>query len=186
MKNIFTIPNIISLIRLLIIPLFVSLYFADNVANNYVWAIILVALSGFSDLVDGFIARRFNMISDLGKILDPIADKLTQVVVLLCLSKNHPLLLITFVVLFVKEAITLLAAVYVLTNGTKPISARWWGKLSSMVLFATMLYTVLTDILEISLIPIYVLIPISVICMLISVLGYFKIFSKEVKGDSKQ
>lgn len=186
MKNILTIPNIISFIRLLLIPFFAIFYFADNIEEHYTWCIFIVLLSGLSDVVDGFIARKCNMVSDLGKILDPIADKLTQVVILLCLAINHPSLLPMFGVLFLKELVTLFAAIYVLSNGTKPISAKWWGKLSTIVIFLTMVYTVLLDIYSISVIPLYILVTASIICMVISVSGYFKMFSGQVKGDPKE
>ncbi len=186
MKNIFTIPNIISFIRLLMIPFFAIFYFSENIENRYIYCIALVVLSGLSDVVDGFIARKFNMVSDLGKILDPIADKLTQVVILLCLCINHPSLLLMFGVLFLKELLTLFAAIYVLSNGTKPISARWWGKLSTIVIFITMFYTVLLDVIAISRIPLYLLTFASIICMIISISGYFKMFSGQVKGEPKK
>ena len=88
MKNIFTIPNIISLFRLVLIPFFAIIYFSDSFEYRYFWCVFIILLSGLSDIVDGVIARKCNMISDLGKILDPIADKLTQVVVILCLLIN--------------------------------------------------------------------------------------------------
>lgn len=187
MKNIFTIPNIISFIRLLLIPFFAIIYFNDSIEYKYFWCIFIVLLSGLSDIVDGVIARKCNMVSDLGKILDPIADKLTQVVILLCLLINYPVLLPMFCVLFLKELFTLFASIYVLTNGTKPISARWWGKLSTIVIFTTMVYAVLLDIVgNLTLIPLYILIVASIVCMIISVLGYFRLFSGEIKGENNK
>ena len=185
MKNIFTIPNIISFIRILLVPLFAVLYFYDDIPLHYFWSIFIVVLSGISDIIDGFIARKFNLTSDLGKILDPIADKLTQVVVILCLMINHRILIPMFIVLFLKELFTLFAAVYVLSNGIKPISARWWGKLSTIVIFLTMFYTVIIDILDITTIPLHFLMVASIVCMIISVLGYFKLFSGQVKETPK-
>ena len=72
--KIFTIPNIISIIRIAIIPFFVYFYFTSSIENHYIYSLYVLLISGASDIVDGFIARRFNMISDLGKVLDPIAD----------------------------------------------------------------------------------------------------------------
>lgn len=178
MKNIVTIPNIISFFRLLLIPLFAITYFKEC----YLWAIIIVVVSGISDVVDGFIARKFNMVSDLGKVLDPIADKLTQAVILLCLVINNLSILPMFAVLFVKELITLFAAVYLLSNGTKPISSKWFGKLSTVVIFIAMFYTLIVDYCNAPIIPLYFLIAISIVCMIISIVGYFKLFSKHVKG----
>ena len=73
-ENVLTIPNLLSLFRLLLIPVIVWLY---CVRQDYRWTIVALAVSGLSDILDGIIARKFNMVSDLGKILDPCADKLT-------------------------------------------------------------------------------------------------------------
>ena len=106
MKNFLTIPNIISFFRLILIPIFVITYFKESITDHYLWSILIIVTSGISDVVDGFIARKFNMVSDIGKVLDPIADKLTQAVVLLCLVINHISILPMFVILFFKELIT--------------------------------------------------------------------------------
>lgn len=184
MKNIFTIPNIISLFRLMLIPLFVVTYFNESENNYYLWSIIIVVVSGMSDIIDGFIARKFNMVSDLGKVLDPIADKLTQVVVILSLAIRHPSIFPMFIVLFAKELITLFAAAHLLSKGTKPISSKWFGKLSTVVIFLTMVYTIAGDIYSISAIPQCILVFASIVCMIISLCGYFKLFSKDVKGET--
>lgn len=183
MKNIFTIPNIISFFRLLLIPLFVITYFKESISNHYLWSIVIVFISGISDVVDGFIARHCNMVSDLGKVLDPIADKLTQAVILLCLAINHTSMFLPFSVLFVKELFTLFAAIHLLSNGTKPISSKWFGKLSTVVIFLTMVYTLIMDLYSAPEIPYYILLVLSIVCMIISITGYFKLFSKHVKGE---
>ena len=81
--QILTIPNLLSIIRLLMIPLIIWLYCE---AQQYGLAVIVILLSGLTDIVDGFIARKYHMVSDFGKILDPAADKLTQAALILCLS----------------------------------------------------------------------------------------------------
>ena len=84
-NKILTIPNLLSLFRLCLIPVFMWLYCVEK---NYLWTGIILIISGLTDTVDGFVARHFNMISDLGKILDPVADKLTQAAMLFC--HNNP------------------------------------------------------------------------------------------------
>ncbi len=80
-KNLFkgclTVPNLLSLIRIFLIPAFAVLYYKGHIG----WAVLMLALSGISDFLDGKIARRFNQVSELGKILDPVADKLTQITI---------------------------------------------------------------------------------------------------------
>ena len=86
-ENILTIPNLLSLIRILLIPFIIWLYCARKA---YLCTIIVIALSGFTDIIDGKIARKFNMVSDVGKVLDPVADKLTQATLVICLIARYP------------------------------------------------------------------------------------------------
>ena len=78
-KNWNTIPNWLSFARIIMVPVFAYLFLNDSIPNNIIWAVFVLALSGLSDCLDGKIARRFNQISELGKVLDPVADKLTPV-----------------------------------------------------------------------------------------------------------
>ena len=83
-KGCWTIPNLLSFIRILLIPVFAYLYYNDMKIE----AVAVLAASGLSDMFDGKIARRFNQVTDVGKALDPIADKLTQATMMYCLTKN--------------------------------------------------------------------------------------------------
>ena len=101
-NKIITIPNILSFFRICLIPVLVWLYcFKDD----YLLTVIIFILSGITDVVDGFIARRFDMISDFGKAFDPVADKLTQITMLFCLVTRFELLLIPLVILIIKEVL---------------------------------------------------------------------------------
>ena len=102
-KNCITIPNMLSVFRLILIPFFVYAYCVEQ---NFWKTAALLALSGISDTADGYIARRFNMVSDLGKIIDPVADKLTQAAMLLCLLTRYPLMLLPLLLLTFKEIST--------------------------------------------------------------------------------
>lgn len=187
-KNIFTIPNIISMFRIVLIIVFIPIYFSE-IENNLLIALGVMLLSGLSDVADGFIARRFNMISDFGKVLDPVADKLTQGVILFCLLINHSAILPMFVVLSMKELMTAFAATYLLRNGFEPMSAKWWGKLSTAVIYATIFYIILNDYFGLYDAVLIILVVISIICMLISLLGYLIIVlnkSKEAIKESKK
>ncbi len=145
MKKLFTIPNILSVIRILLIPVIVAVYFSE-MDNSAAWAIALVLLSGLTDVVDGFIARHFNMISDIGKILDPIADKLTQFTVIICISLKHPLLIPVAVIIFIKEILMLIGAVIFVRRGNETPYARWWGKMTTVILYITMTLFIVSDI----------------------------------------
>ena len=142
-KNIWTIPNLLSFIRILLIPVFAVLF----AKNQLIWAVVVLALSGLSDFFDGKIARRFNQVSELGKILDPIADKLTQatIAVMLFLSffkaENRTLHLFAWVFLLfiVKELVMLIGGAMMIGFGIHPGAAEIYGKASTMVFYLVMI-----------------------------------------------
>ena len=98
----------------------------------------VLLISGLSDTLDGFIARHFNMISDLGKALDPIADKLTQFAMLMCLVSRFPMMLIPLLVLVVKELCCGLTSLMVIKKTGVVLPANWHGKLTTFLLYAMM------------------------------------------------
>lgn len=176
MKENFTLPNIISAFRIVLIPVFAVLYFS-NIEKNYIYAFAVLALSALSDVTDGFIARRFNMISELGKVLDPIADKLTQVALALCLCFKHRLLFPVLIVLVTKELLTAVAAALWFKNGMKAFSARWWGKVSTLVLYASFMYYVICDILNFMCVYVEITLTVAAIAfMMLSMCGYIKTY----------
>ncbi len=143
-KKILTIPNILSFFRILLIPIIVWLYFSSK---NYSLAGNVLILSGITDLVDGFIARRYNMISNFGKVLDPIADKLTQSVVIICLFIRYKLVIMAFIILTVKEIFMSVSGMVVIKKTGKVMGANWHGKLSTCLLYGMMLLHIFwTDI----------------------------------------
>ena len=131
-KKIFTIPNILSMVRLALIPVFIWLY---SVEHEYVIAAIIFTVSSLTDIVDGFIARKFNMISDVGKILDPIADKLTQLSVLICLLFRFKLMWLPVSILVIKEVITGIMSIMRIKRTHKVHMAVWHGKLNTVLLY---------------------------------------------------
>ena len=146
MKKNLTIPNLLSLFRLLLVPAIAVLYLDSRIDGHLIWAAGFIVLSGATDVADGWIARRFHMTSALGQILDPLADKLTQATVLICLCIRHPMLAVLTGLVVIKEACMLIGALVLRTKeNIHPPSARWWGKLSTVVIFATMVATVLWD-----------------------------------------
>ena len=135
-KNILTIPNLISLFRILLIPLIIWLYCGKK---QYTATIAVIAISGTSDIIDGKIARKFNMVSDVGKVLDPIADKLTQVTLVICLTARYPWMWALLALFAVKECLMLLWGYLTLKITDTINSAKWYGKLSTVVLYAVMM-----------------------------------------------
>ncbi len=134
-KDFFTIPNFLSLIRLLMIPLIIWLYVGKK---DYNLTAVIIVLSGLTDIVDGFIARTFNMVSDVGKVLDPIADKLTQAALMFCLASRYKLLWVPIIIFIIKESFMLLFGYITLEVTDKINSARWYGKVNTVVLYGVM------------------------------------------------
>lgn len=135
----FSIPNILSYFRLLLIPLFIVLY----VQEDFTEALITLAASGLSDILDGRIARKYDMVTDLGKVLDPVADKLTQCAMMLCVAMRYPAMWWLLGLHVVKELIMLVMGWYVLKRTDTVNSAIWAGKLCTGVIYAVMMLHVI-------------------------------------------
>lgn len=129
--KIFTIPNLLSMFRIvLIIPMIVFF-----LSQNYIGAVICIVISGLSDMFDGMIARRFNQISKLGKMLDPIADKLTLVAVIICIGILIPNLRLLVIILAAKDILMLIGGAYLIHRGITPPAAKWYGKVATVVFY---------------------------------------------------
>ena len=145
-KEIFTIPNILSMFRLALIPLYISIYLnAENQSDNsgYYLSAAILAVSCLTDLIDGQIARRCNMISTVGKILDPFADKLTQFTLVFCLSIKYPVLWGVVALIFVKELFQLIAGIVSLKKGKMLKGAQFTGKMCTTILFVSLIVLVM-------------------------------------------
>ena len=145
-KGCWTIPNLISLIRIFLVPVFAYLF----MQGDFVPAVIVLALSGLSDCVDGKIARKFNQISALGKMLDPLADKLTQITlaVLLFITFNRvedamlKAFSWVFLVFIGKEFVMVLGSVIMLAIGLRPGAAEIYGKVATLAFYVVMVFII--------------------------------------------
>lgn len=141
-RRIITAPNLLSLFRLLLIPVYAHLYINAETARDYIFSGGILALSCITDLFDGWIARRFDQISNLGKVLDPVADKATQGVMLLCIATKHPLLWWLFGFFALKEGFQLVMGCWYLRKGQMLPGALMTGKICTAVLFFCMILLV--------------------------------------------
>lgn len=142
-KEIFTIPNLLSLFRLVLIPVYVAIYLnAENNADYYLAAGILT-VSCLTDLIDGKIARHFNMISSLGKILDPLADKATQFTLIICLTVKYSVLRYLVGLFVLKESFQLIAGSLRLRKKKMLKGALISGKVCTTVLFVSLILMVM-------------------------------------------
>lgn len=135
-NKILTIPNLLSLFRLILIPVIVWLYWFRK---DYFPAGVLLIVSGLTDLADGYIARHFNAVSNVGKILDPIADKLTQAAMLFCLVTRFPLMAAPFGFLVIKEVFIGTTGLLMIRKTGKVVGADFHGKVATTLLYAMMI-----------------------------------------------
>ena len=191
-----TIPNWLCFIRIALIPVFTALF----VKEQYIAAFITMIVAALTDVFDGKIARKFNMVSNLGKILDPIADKLSQiaiVIILLVKFWDGPLKYILFLFIF-KELLMVIGAGILMAKGMRPVAAEVWGKLATVV-FYTFMITIIAigpngallsiDLfkgLELNNTVIMIMVIISAILAFASLFGYAPGFIRQLKENKKQ
>lgn len=142
-KEILTIPNLLSIFRIALIPVYLHIYLNADSTEDYTAAAVILAVSCFTDLIDGKIARKFNMITNLGKLLDPVADKLTQLALMICLSLQHRSMRILLMVFLTKEFFQFFAMIGSLRQGKALDGALMSGKISTTVLFGSLTLMVL-------------------------------------------
>lgn len=134
-EDLFKIPNILCYIRILIVPLFIYMFL-----QKWYWqSAIVVIVAAATDVVDGWIARKFNMVSDWGKFIDPVADKLMQFAMLAVLLIKVPWVLLLVIAFVLKEVILLIVGLYIYHKGRNLDGAMWCGKLCTVVFDASML-----------------------------------------------
>ena len=180
-KEIFSVPNVLSMIRLALIPLYIVIYLnATDDAHYYISAGIL-AVSCLTDLVDGQIARHFNMITTLGKMLDPFADKATQFTLIICLAIRHnrTLLWAMIVIFVIKELFQLIAGTLILRKGKILAGALLPGKISTAVLFMSLVLMVMLPRLEPKVIDFLCIIDTTV--LLIAFVSYILVYAGKIQ-----
>lgn len=173
-KDILTIPNLLSLFRLILIPIYIVIYLNAQDVTDYYIAGGILAVSCLTDAIDGKIARHFNMISNLGKILDPLADKATQFTLILCLAIRNPVLWILVSLFVIKESFQLIAGLMILRRGKILAGALLAGKISTAVLFVSLIVMVLFPQLDSKTIQIITLVDSGV--LLASFIGYARLY----------
>ncbi|MBP3479735.1 MAG: CDP-alcohol phosphatidyltransferase family protein [Oscillospiraceae bacterium] len=173
-KDILTIPNLLSLFRLVLIPIYIVIYLNAQDATDYYIAGGILAVSCLTDAIDGKIARHFNMISTLGKILDPLADKITQLTLVLCLAIRYPVLWILVSLFVVKESFQLVAGFMTLRRGKMLTGALLAGKISTTVLFVSLILLVLMP--NLSPVGVNIITAVDCVVLIVAFIGYAKTY----------
>ena len=179
-KDILNIPNLLSLFRLVLIPVYVYIYLNAKSSTDYYIAGAILAISCLTDMVDGKIARHFNMITPLGKLLDPVADKFTQLVLTICLSLKYPVMRPVLILFLVKEFFQFFALLNSYRKGKVLTGALMAGKVCTTVLFISMTLLVLIPDIDPHIVHLFAVI--DSICIMVAFVSYgFAFFGKNPK-----
>ena len=181
------IPNILTIIRFIFIPSIVLALIYDN----YLLALILFTLSSFTDVLDGKIARKYNAISDFGKLMDPLADKLTQLSILLTLAIKNVIPWWIVVILVLKETVMIAGASF-LYGKSLVVSSKWYGKLTTVLIYIAVVSSCIIKIYAFYRFDIYIY-ALAVLFAIFSLIMYFIYFygngylpnKEELKKQSK-
>lgn len=176
-KEILTIPNLLSLFRLVLIPVYVVIYLNATLPVHYYIAGGILVVSTLTDMIDGKIARHFNMTSTIGQVLDPLADKATQFTLTLCLAITHPVLWIIAGLLVVKETFQFVAMCVFFRKGKMLSGALISGKICTTVLFISLIILVLMP--NISSIAVTVIAVLDGIALLVAFADYVRTYTKQ-------
>lgn len=182
-----TVPNALSALRIVIVPFFAWMY----LTGHTIIATLLLAFSGLSDLFDGMIARKFNQVTELGKMLDPLADKLTQGVVAICLAIKYPVIFPVLTIFVLKELAMLCCAVVLLQRKKRPCAAKWYGKVGTVMFYTSVGVIVVMDGIfhvtgtvfrSVS----YGLLLVTAVMMIYAGIKYFQIFLVILRSDDEK
>lgn len=179
-KDILNIPNLLSLFRLVLIPVYVTIYLQATEPAQYYLAGGILAVSCLTDMVDGKIARHYNMITPLGKLLDPLADKFTQLALTICLSMKYPVLRWVLMLFLVKEFFQFGAALVNYRKGKALDGALMAGKVCTTVLFTSL--TLLVIVPQMNPRAVSIIAVVDTLFLAYAFIGYiFAFFGKHAK-----
>ena len=171
---IFNVPNTLSFLRIVVVPFMAYFFLHDQI----LWAFVMVGISGLSDAFDGYFARKLNQVTDLGKMLDPIAVK-------------FPSLIVFLMVFVAKEVLMAAGASFLLRRHKKPCAARWYGKAATVLFYISVVIIVVMDgFFEVETQVFYivsaVLLGITGVAMLYAMVRYFLVFLELLKSEDPE
>ncbi len=178
LKNI---PNLLTIVRFFLIP-FIVYYI---LTGQYIAGFIILTVSGLTDILDGCIARKFNFITNFGKLIDPLADKATQISVLASLTFKGIVPLWILMIVFIKEFVMVSGASF-LFGKKLVVSSRWYGKLATVLFYIAIVCSLFIEYWNTTIYPqsplfsfddyIYYL---AIVTTIFSLVMYFKQFYQE-------
>lgn len=177
-KDILTVPNMLSLFRLILIPVYIAIYLNATETVHYFIAAGILAVSCLTDLIDGKIARHFNMMSNVGQVLDPLADKLTQFSLAVCLAVEYPVIWLMVCMIFIKELFQLIAGIVFLRKGKMLKGALFTGKVCTTILFASLILLVLIPPVYLTDTFVDIVTAVDILFLLIAFIDYIRVYTK--------
>lgn len=132
-REYFSIPNLMGYFRILMIPVFLFVYYHADSREDYIAAFVILGISLLTDFFDGKIARKFNMVTEFGKMLDPVADKLTQGALAIAVMFRYPMMASFLVLFLIKECYMSLMGLYLIKKKHVRNGAQWYGKICTGV-----------------------------------------------------
>lgn len=142
-KQLFAIPNVLCYIRIALIPYFITNYLHAEKAIDYLFSALILAFMEITDFLDGYIARKYHMITEIGKIIDPIADKLLQLSLLVLLLYHYPLAVFVLILFLIKETSMTICGLLSIHKKCRLDGALWCGKVSTTVFYLCMVTLIL-------------------------------------------
>ena len=125
------IANLLTTIRFFLVPIVGWLLYN----NQNIWAIVVLVLSGLTDIFDGFFARKFNTVTSWGKLADPLADKLMQIMVLVMLFIKDKISIVIVIILILKEVFMVIGSYFLYKEDNVVVSANWYGKIATVLIY---------------------------------------------------
>ena len=180
-KTNLNIPNVLSIFRIVILIPFVKYVLKED----YIMSGLILIISGISDILDGIIARKFNQVTDIGKMLDPVADKITLVTIMICVSIKFPKMLDFMIILVIKDILMLGAGVILLKNNKTPPAAKWYGKLSTIIFYISVICIISIKAIwnvDFEILNTFLMV-FTVVFMIYSLWRYFEIFKLIINNN---
>ena len=177
-EEIISIPNILSGFRIILAILFLGIFNRYGIEQMYGVLIVILILSGITDFLDGRIARKYDMITEFGKLIDPIADKLTQGVVLWCFIGEYPMAKLLLVIFVIKESYMCIEGTRAVVLEGKNDGAKWYGKISTAIFYIVMV--ILVVFRDIPLSVANSLLSLSGVCMVLAFVLYAREYKKRI------
>lgn len=173
------IPNSLSIFRLMLIPTFIIVFFMPG-KNAMMTAALILILSGLTDFFDGYIARRFGQITDIGKFLDPLADKLTHLTVFVCLWIGEIIPLWVLIVYVIKEILVFAGGTRIYDKQKFVVTSKWFGKVATGIFYASVIAILVFDLPQpMNMILILIVLTSTVIACLLYIKVYFDALIKK-------